>query len=91
MLLSIRLQSKPNDPIAWIFNPLMDSPAADLLFAEDAVDDTEFAAADFLVTVFGVEMLGADEDNGGVQVQHGVAEAVRFSGGLQFRRVRLSQ
>jgi hypothetical protein len=44
-----------------------------------------------LVTVFGVEMLGADEDNGGVQVQHGVAEAVRFSGGLQFRRVRLSQ
>jgi hypothetical protein len=43
--------------------------AAYPLLVENAVDDPELAAADFLVAVFGVEMLGADEDDGGVQVQ----------------------
>jgi hypothetical protein len=50
------------------------SAATNLLFVENAVDDAEFAAAHFFVAVFDVEMLGADEDDGGVQVQKGVAE-----------------
>jgi len=56
----------------------------DLLFVENAVDDTEASAAHFFVAVFGVEMLGADEDDGGVEVQHGVAE---FSGAFFQRGV----
>jgi len=58
--------------------------AAYPLLVKNAVDDAEFAAADFLVAVFGVEMLGAYEDDGGVEVQDGVAQ---FSGAFLQGRV----
>jgi hypothetical protein len=48
-------------------NLLVVSATANPLLIENAIDDSEFTAAHFLEAVFGVEMLGADEDDGGVE------------------------
>ena len=53
---------------------LMASATFNPLLVKNAVEAAELAATDFVVAVFGVEVLGADEDDGGVEVQRGVAE-----------------
>src|SRR6202162_6568346 len=52
---------------------------AELFFVENAVEVGKFVASHFFEAVFGVEMLCSHEDDGGIQVQHGVSQ---FSGSL---------
>src|ERR1017187_426668 len=56
--------------------------AAELFFVENAVETKEFSTSHFLEAIFSIETLRPHEDDGGVQVQYGVAQL----SGARFQR-----